>query len=172
MSDDAPNWNWVMPTEPFDPEVPWGQHLTSVPNLGGWLVHDEAEHFPGDLRGYFWFERLKMGAVQNAREHLDLLLAVLDTLHTTGAELVHATAARNVIGYEGYWQHYMCWLSSQRLCTYVLHPLHKVRLTDEGRAVRLMLRLTSTLHSDVAPRLGTLDRRDVPVLGILDGTPR
>ncbi len=167
MSDDEISWKWTMPAAPFDPEVPWGHHLTTPPWKGGWHVLGDEERFPEDLRGFFWFERLGMGTIQNVDEHLDLLLAVLDALHTTGPEMVHATAARNVIGYEGYWQHYMCWICSQRLCSHSRHPLHRVRLTDEGHAVRLMLRLTSTLDPDLVPRLGMSDRRDVPILGLL-----
>ena len=97
------------------------------------------------MRNAFFEGGLNMCACSNERmeEQLLFLEHALDFLHTPNPELVPTSDIRPLFETEAHWKHYAFFLCSVGLAWHGKHPLDTLQISDEGRAVLLMLRMTS-----------------------------
>lgn len=142
--------------------LPWGYWLVA----NGDVLIDEQGAAWSSLREYLWCGRL--GMVANGPETIDTQLELLLAMLVAIDRKVIATEERVSELFGGAWHlhgHYLLWLQSVGLTT---RPLGDA-LTDEGRAVLVMLASTRSATSAPLPiGLATLD----PRMGLDHGATR
>ena len=163
----------MIETYNYPPDLPWGYWLQTHPQPdGGQTIVMGNKVYDGGLRHVFWEHRLNMCACLKYDEQLDMLHVALDRLHRLDDDLVPAVVLRDIFCHDGFWQHYCYWLNSSGLTWHGRHPLDSQRLTPEGRAVRLMLRMTSALSEGAVPRQIAANRGAAKMLALLPGDER
>lgn len=138
---------------------PWGWWLRQE---GGGFLDAEGRRWRG-VRDAFWRGRLNMPDVHYADEQQELLLRVLASIDRRGAS--GSSPVVDLFGGDAaMWRFHLCWLASIGLIDMVedrrtFLPTSPLRagLSEEGRSVLLMLRLTRDPEWEELPMRGIVE---------------